>query len=336
MCMACHHANPAEAKYCANCGAGLLRRFCPACHVINDADALYCHACGGKLEPQVGLEPTVVLSRPAVLDEPTVRQPAPSPLAVTAPTPELAMVEAILPGSEITQVMPIERVPTDVALTADADAAYAPPRRTVALPLALAAAGCAVILGGWWLVRQSNVTGPATATSVQPAAPVESKTQSTVSGTVQPPAAANLPNPGSNTSAAAPMAAKPPAPAAAPLTATAGAAAAPAANAAAAAPSTTSARVEPQLRVDMKAPARTEAKPKAEPAQPQRRAAGASEKPTRKPGTPSDVAARSDTPAPAATRVVPPPRPPSPAATECTPTIEALGLCTLAPRQQGR
>jgi hypothetical protein len=47
--MRCNHANAADAKFCGECGAGLLRRFCGACSAVNDAESRFCQACGHAL-----------------------------------------------------------------------------------------------------------------------------------------------------------------------------------------------------------------------------------------------------------------------------------------------
>jgi hypothetical protein len=354
MCMACHHANTADAKVCANCGAGLLRRFCPACHVINDASAPFCHACGGRLDPMPGMEPTTVVSRPSLLDEPTVSRPTVRQAVDTAEQPTLAMVEAISPAAEPMPVVAVDRTPFDAALAAGA---AAPPRRT-GIAVAVAAVGGAVLLGGVWLLRQSDMAGAITASPMRSTAPAEPKPQSTVRGSVElAPAAAPKPQPQRIDTAAAPpkpaadtaaapavvtgtAAATVATPAAATTVTPAAPAAAPPAAATtgpaaqAGAVSATAGMTTTLPRPDAKSPAPS--KPKAQPSEPPRRTAASAEKPARKATARAEAAARADAPAPAAARAPAPPRPPAPAVTECTPTIEALGLCTLAPRQQGR
>ena len=48
-CLRCSRPNPAEAKFCSQCGAALLRKLCRRCHAINDADSHFCHWCGAAL-----------------------------------------------------------------------------------------------------------------------------------------------------------------------------------------------------------------------------------------------------------------------------------------------
>jgi hypothetical protein len=60
--MRCNHANEAGAKFCSDCGTGLLRRFCRECHAVNDAASHFCQSCGvalpdSKSTPQPGASP---------------------------------------------------------------------------------------------------------------------------------------------------------------------------------------------------------------------------------------------------------------------------------------
>ena len=48
-CSFCDHANPADAKFCNECGAGLGLRPCAQCEAINDVAATFCHQCGTLL-----------------------------------------------------------------------------------------------------------------------------------------------------------------------------------------------------------------------------------------------------------------------------------------------
>jgi hypothetical protein len=48
-CSFCDHANPADAKFCNECGAGLGLRPCAQCDAINDVAATFCHQCGALL-----------------------------------------------------------------------------------------------------------------------------------------------------------------------------------------------------------------------------------------------------------------------------------------------
>ena len=45
-CLFCDHTNPADAKYCNECGSPLHLQLCKQCEAINDAAAKICHKCG--------------------------------------------------------------------------------------------------------------------------------------------------------------------------------------------------------------------------------------------------------------------------------------------------
>jgi hypothetical protein len=47
-CPRCRAANPADARFCAACGA-LLELVCPGCQTLNSPDSRFCRACGGVL-----------------------------------------------------------------------------------------------------------------------------------------------------------------------------------------------------------------------------------------------------------------------------------------------
>lgn len=49
VCLHCGRSNAAAAKFCVDCGAGLLRKFCQSCHATNDAESRFCQACGSAL-----------------------------------------------------------------------------------------------------------------------------------------------------------------------------------------------------------------------------------------------------------------------------------------------
>lgn len=49
VCLHCNRSNAAGAKYCVECGAGLLRKFCGSCHAVNDAESRFCQSCGHEL-----------------------------------------------------------------------------------------------------------------------------------------------------------------------------------------------------------------------------------------------------------------------------------------------
>ena len=61
ICLRCNRANPADAKFCGECGAGLLRRFCAGCHSVNDAESHFCQSCGAALPASA---PSVSAAKP--------------------------------------------------------------------------------------------------------------------------------------------------------------------------------------------------------------------------------------------------------------------------------
>jgi class 3 adenylate cyclase len=59
-CPHCQHANPADARFCTDCGQPLAR-LCPACQTPNTPDSRFCKACGTSLTapPQPDLRAAV-------------------------------------------------------------------------------------------------------------------------------------------------------------------------------------------------------------------------------------------------------------------------------------
>lgn len=49
VCLHCNRSNAVGARYCVECGAGLLRKFCGSCHEVNDAQSRFCQSCGHEL-----------------------------------------------------------------------------------------------------------------------------------------------------------------------------------------------------------------------------------------------------------------------------------------------
>lgn len=47
-CAKCGHVNPADSKFCAKCGAPLVKK-CPHCGADNDDGAKFCNNCGKEL-----------------------------------------------------------------------------------------------------------------------------------------------------------------------------------------------------------------------------------------------------------------------------------------------
>jgi len=52
VCAFCRHANPADAKFCNECGNTLRLRPCERCDAVNDVDAAQCHFCGTPLSEE--------------------------------------------------------------------------------------------------------------------------------------------------------------------------------------------------------------------------------------------------------------------------------------------
>lgn len=71
VCLHCNRSNAAGAKYCVECGAGLLRKFCASCHEVNDAESRFCQSCGHEL-PQSPESVLPAMSAAASVPEPIV------------------------------------------------------------------------------------------------------------------------------------------------------------------------------------------------------------------------------------------------------------------------
>lgn len=49
-CQFCGHGNPADAKYCSDCGGCLYLVPCPSCGAVNDVKAGSCYECHGQMQ----------------------------------------------------------------------------------------------------------------------------------------------------------------------------------------------------------------------------------------------------------------------------------------------
>jgi hypothetical protein len=58
-CRFCHHANPAGAKFCNECGSPVHLKPCPRCDAVTDASAGACHQCGAPFDVE---EPAPVVA----------------------------------------------------------------------------------------------------------------------------------------------------------------------------------------------------------------------------------------------------------------------------------
>ena len=56
-CSFCQHANPADAKFCNECGAPCHLAPCARCEAINEMHADHCHGCGEPLRAVAAIEP---------------------------------------------------------------------------------------------------------------------------------------------------------------------------------------------------------------------------------------------------------------------------------------
>jgi len=56
-CSFCQHVNPADAKFCNECGAPRHLAPCARCEAINDVHVDRCHACGEPLRAPAAVEP---------------------------------------------------------------------------------------------------------------------------------------------------------------------------------------------------------------------------------------------------------------------------------------
>ena len=86
ICLRCNRANASDAKFCGECGAGLLRKFCGRCRAINDAESHFCQSCGEVLPAAPSAPPVLPMVPPAVVPQLTEIydefDPAPNPVAV--------------------------------------------------------------------------------------------------------------------------------------------------------------------------------------------------------------------------------------------------------------
>jgi class 3 adenylate cyclase/tetratricopeptide (TPR) repeat protein len=78
-CAACGAENPAEARFCLNCGEELERR-CPSCGETVEPGARFCSSCGASL---------------AAAEEPAAPSPAPQPPARRSPTEERKVITCL-------------------------------------------------------------------------------------------------------------------------------------------------------------------------------------------------------------------------------------------------
>ena len=165
ICLRCNRANPSDARFCSQCGAGLLRRFCSECHVINDAESHFCMSCGAALSTQPPL-------------------PAAAPTSVPSDVPELT--DVAIAGADETPLPSLLAAPAQVAddaMSLQLIAVGPPPampegsRHVARAPLLFGFGGMAVMLvaAALWSRPTHNAPAvdadsPATAAAVGPLA----------------------------------------------------------------------------------------------------------------------------------------------------------------------
>ncbi len=117
-CPFCEHGNPADSKFCSECGGALHLVPCPRCGAVSQITATVCYQCGGQLQgrgtdaltpsspvaevptplprwPSRVIVGTAALAAIAVLGYYTYRQRSP----VDAPQPPAASSKAIAPAA---------------------------------------------------------------------------------------------------------------------------------------------------------------------------------------------------------------------------------------------
>jgi ribosomal protein L40E len=276
ICLHCSRPNPSEAKFCSQCGAGLLRRFCGQCHAVNDADSHFCQWCGAALSAQ---PLPAASSPPPSADVPVLTDVVVASEETGAPPSTASLTPPELPPS---------------ALVAEALPQEHPPRVvwTAHRPVLFVFGGVAVLLVAAALWTRPLHTGVTTGVQSH-----EADTATTGDASVTAPDAPAPP------SSPAPILAPPSVP--------------PdqmgrSAAVEAAAPTT------PEVANDGKAAAEARAQP-ATPPRPTPPSRGAATEPRRAAVAP-----------PAPSRAAPAPAP------ECTPQVDALGLCAPGAKVSGR
>ncbi|MBE7419160.1 MAG: zinc ribbon domain-containing protein [Ideonella sp.] len=296
----------AEARFCSECGAALLRRFCPVCHAVNEADSHFCQSCGASL-------PT----------SPAAHAPAPMPPPDSIPSlTDVAFLEPGAPGLA-TAVAPPEPAGVVMALppqlptvTHAAKAPKVEPKLLYRVPALLGVGGVAALLVAvvWWPRLEPRVQQPEPAPAREAAAPpaIAEAALPTARETVS--TSAHGANGRGAAAAALPVvgeaAAKPAPPASAINTPT----------------GSTTTVASPQ------APAIARSGDKAMPRRSPAEVIIAVQPP---PAAPADRRAARPVPKPAPTTPAAPATPAAPTY-ECTPQVDALGLCAPGAKVSGR
>jgi ribosomal protein L40E len=165
ICLRCNRPNVAEAKFCSECGAGLLRKFCGACHAVNDSESHFCQSCGAALPMQ-----------------PPLPVPAPAPVPPEATLPSLTDVASIEPEEQSRHlvVAPLQldagaivEVPPQLSLLAAEvpPMAVLPIAKTYRTPILLGLGGVSVLLVAMWLWPRSEF-GTGSSAAIPSRAPI--------------------------------------------------------------------------------------------------------------------------------------------------------------------
>lgn len=117
-CLSCEHLNPAEAKFCQECGSALNLKLCKQCEAINEAKAERCHKCDtdfvppakpaaaplatrkaskGRVAAALGVA-VVIVGAVAVYVAPRSKPPAPTAVVAVKP-PAAQIVPVAMPSS---------------------------------------------------------------------------------------------------------------------------------------------------------------------------------------------------------------------------------------------
>lgn len=99
LCQYCEHANPADAKFCAGCGAPLHLIPCPHCGSVNQKSSKTCYQCHGELRENTEIllaGAPATASEAAAGDAESAPMPATYKSQVTVPQRQPIFVVAII------------------------------------------------------------------------------------------------------------------------------------------------------------------------------------------------------------------------------------------------
>ena len=149
ICLRCSRANPADAKFCGQCGAGLLRRFCADCHAVNDAESHFCQACGVAL-------PASTLGAPSTMPPPDTELPSLTDVAYLEPDPVVLDPAAAPPAMHLVE---LPKSPVVATQSFAHPPAISSTLRFFRLPILLGAGsvGAAVLAALLWPAKPARV-----------------------------------------------------------------------------------------------------------------------------------------------------------------------------------